>query len=583
MVHGKNRIPYWIDRRLTGLAGPDYDATISFGLPFEPEDSQYGKYRITLFHVEVSSWIRSLRSSPAVLPFTGGLPWNARGYAVSNPAIAASSDPELFCLRETVPPSAGSPNYTGDDQVRSWMPPNRVSGDCKGPMSPCYCSMVRLPMQQTAVFSCFTSVKDWICSRQEVIVGSFELDKMTVSYLHGRYQKGRLDVQPDYQRSKAWSDKLKYELIDTVLNEWPMGLIMLNLDKKPDSDGKPVDHFDVVDGQQRLRCLFEYLAGVEEWARNKGKKNSRFVQYGFLSDAAQERFNGYRVSVALMNDYEADEILDVFSRLQNGRPLRIGERVKALRSPHKSYLKEVTEHGLFELEGASTHKTRDAHWNLSALFYKGIYNNNLLERQEYEHLEAFLQDNQLFDEKCARRTVANTKRTMNFLRKTIQEAIIQDAAFLEKVRSPRLMKWTFACVAMLDHDYSLTGREHLLARGLRSYHCAREEEESPEWLAYLSTGRTGRIDTDDVRVCLEHLKNRMTQTAILEPKDPQRFFSSEQRRKIFEKSLGYCALCSIELSETNFHADHILPYSQDGQTTLENGQALCAACNTKKG
>ena len=48
MVHGKNRISYWIDRRLTGLAGPDYDATISFGLPFEPEDSQYGKYRITL-------------------------------------------------------------------------------------------------------------------------------------------------------------------------------------------------------------------------------------------------------------------------------------------------------------------------------------------------------------------------------------------------------------------------------------------------------------------------------------------------------------------------------------------------------
>ena len=46
MVHGKNRIPYWIDRSLTGLAGPDYDATISFGLPIEPEDSQYGEYRI---------------------------------------------------------------------------------------------------------------------------------------------------------------------------------------------------------------------------------------------------------------------------------------------------------------------------------------------------------------------------------------------------------------------------------------------------------------------------------------------------------------------------------------------------------
>ena len=46
MVRCKNRIPYWIDWRLTGLAEPDYGATISFGLPIEPEDSQYGKYRV---------------------------------------------------------------------------------------------------------------------------------------------------------------------------------------------------------------------------------------------------------------------------------------------------------------------------------------------------------------------------------------------------------------------------------------------------------------------------------------------------------------------------------------------------------
>ena len=43
MVHGKNHIPYWIDRRLTGLAGPEYHAIISIGLPIKPEDSQYGE------------------------------------------------------------------------------------------------------------------------------------------------------------------------------------------------------------------------------------------------------------------------------------------------------------------------------------------------------------------------------------------------------------------------------------------------------------------------------------------------------------------------------------------------------------
>ena len=38
--------PHRMDRRLTGLAGPEYHATISIGLPFEPQDSQYGKSRI---------------------------------------------------------------------------------------------------------------------------------------------------------------------------------------------------------------------------------------------------------------------------------------------------------------------------------------------------------------------------------------------------------------------------------------------------------------------------------------------------------------------------------------------------------
>ena len=54
MVHGTHRIPYWIDRRLTGLAGPDYDATISIGLPFEPEDSQYGEYRLKPLQASMS-------------------------------------------------------------------------------------------------------------------------------------------------------------------------------------------------------------------------------------------------------------------------------------------------------------------------------------------------------------------------------------------------------------------------------------------------------------------------------------------------------------------------------------------------
>ena len=137
-------------------------------------------------------------------------------------------------------------------------------------------------------------------------MGSFELDKLSVAFLYDRYKKGRLDVRPEYQRSKAWPEKLKHELIDTVLHEWPMDLIMLNVDQRPDSNGKPIDYHDVVDGQQRLRCLFEYMDGTEEWTEDSGKKGKKIEPYGSLSESDQERSTEYRVSVALMKDYETD-------------------------------------------------------------------------------------------------------------------------------------------------------------------------------------------------------------------------------------------------------------------------------------
>ena len=53
MLYDCKRISCWIDRRLPDFAGPDYDATISFGLPFESEDCRYGKSRVThLFEID---------------------------------------------------------------------------------------------------------------------------------------------------------------------------------------------------------------------------------------------------------------------------------------------------------------------------------------------------------------------------------------------------------------------------------------------------------------------------------------------------------------------------------------------------
>ena len=349
-----------------------------------------------------------------------------------------------------------------------------------------------------------------------------------------------------------------------------------------DSDGNSVEFYEVVDGQQRLRSLFEYKDALEPWAQLPPGKPIGFTPYGELTETSQERFDDYRVSVALMRDYETDEILDIFSRLQNGKPLRIGEKVKALRTLHKEYLKEIADHPLFSVAGPA-HKTRDAHWNLGAVFYKAVYRDSPLDRQEFENISDFLKNDEQFDERNARRALSTTKRIMSVVNRVISEAIDLDGDFADKTRSPRLIKWTFICVTLLDREFAIAGREPLMAQGLVEYHQAREEESTPEWGAYLNTGRTGRIDTDDVKVCLEHVMNRMIIAAGLDPKDPQRFFTPRQRATIFECSGGVCGGCGTRLSQKSFHADHIIAHSRGGLTTMDNGQALCTGCNRSKG
>jgi superfamily II DNA or RNA helicase len=61
-----------------------------------------------------------------------------------------------------------------------------------------------------------------------------------------------------------------------------------------------------------------------------------------------------------------------------------------------------------------------------------------------------------------------------------------------------------------------------------------------------------------------------------------RQFGSSQRMAIFLRSEGQCQICAAPIGLGNFHADHIVPWSKGGPTTLRNAQALCRSCNLKK-
>lgn len=70
------------------------------------------------------------------------------------------------------------------------------------------------------------------------------------------------------------------------------------------------------------------------------------------------------------------------------------------------------------------------------------------------------------------------------------------------------------------------------------------------------------------------------------PRDPARVFTAAQKRYLMAQAGGRCEhrplLWFRCFRNTRLQADHIMPWSRGGRTTLENGQMLCASHNRRK-
>jgi uncharacterized protein with ParB-like and HNH nuclease domain len=75
---------------------------------------------------------------------------------------------------------------------------------------------------------------------------------------------GKIDPKPQYQRGSVWTRKQKQLLMDSILR----GMDIPKLYLRSVGDGSTGSYdFEVVDGQQRLRAIWEYFDG--EYALSK--------------------------------------------------------------------------------------------------------------------------------------------------------------------------------------------------------------------------------------------------------------------------------------------------------------------------
>lgn len=78
-----------------------------------------------------------------------------------------------------------------------------------------------------------------------------EQAQYSIFELKRRYDRGKICIDPDFQRNDVWGPRQKSELIESVIMGIPLPLIYL----AENSDGKLI----VVDGRQRLTAFFEFL------------------------------------------------------------------------------------------------------------------------------------------------------------------------------------------------------------------------------------------------------------------------------------------------------------------------------------
>jgi hypothetical protein len=401
-------------------------------------------------------------------------------------------------------------------------------------------------------------------------------EKYALQSLDFQVRQGKVWLNPIYQRESVWTRSQKQLLIDSLLNDIDIPKLYF---RAIDKNGH---EFEVVDGQQRLRAISDFL-GSEFPLSKKSKPVEGHVtanrDFSSLPTPLQMKLQNAQLDVVvLLKGYTDDDIEEIFLRLQNGTPLNAAEKRKALPGEMKTIVAALAEHAFFEeLCGFSSKRFgyEDAAAKVLHLLLRGTLT-DIREgsiRATYEQWKTIEPDNP---------EVATLKKAMNFLRK----------AFKGKP-NPKFKKFSaisllYLTVELLE-SYDLQKYPSEFGEAYLKFEAKRaenddvdEEDQDPRFLAYANAARADSIPELEYRhkTLAEELLMGIPELLAL---DEQRQFRQEQRLAIFLRDQGICQECGTKCKDTDWHADHKKPHSRGGKTTISNGQVLCPTCNLKKG
>lgn len=389
----------------------------------------------------------------------------------------------------------------------------------------------------------------------------------------------RIDTNPDFQRPAVWGNPQKQLLVDTILRDYDVPkLYWRKIGTKPDK-------YDVVDGQQRLRAVWDFFDGKFKLPQDYDPIDGMEIggcKYDDLPDELRMRFDVYALDVVILEDTDEDEVREMFLRLQNGTSLKAQEKRNAYPGRMRDFVKEVAEHAFFtKVPFLNSRYTYDHIAAQMACMELAGGPTNV----KNADLNRMYEKNKEFDTKSPE--AKSIARVLNALNEIFAE------------KTPELERYNvislYCVVAELLKQYVMEDIKADFLNWFIEFERERHIQESkpsedaiPEWIAYKEKTSHSTDAEESIRWRMEFmLKDLLEKRPNIRLKDNQRNFTHLQRLAIFRRDGGICQLrikCDgAKLTWDDWHCDHIRPWSKGGKTTVENAQVACSACNTSKG
>jgi Protein of unknown function DUF262/HNH endonuclease len=407
-----------------------------------------------------------------------------------------------------------------------------------------------------------------------------------VEMLYQWVKKGKLDLQPSFQRYFVWNNVKASRLVESLILEIPIPVIYMA--EEPDGG------FSVVDGQQRLTSICAYIDGKFHDGREFRLSSLQVVpeligkRFQDLDSPMQEAINNASLRLIVIKaDSQSDVKFEVFERLNLGAEKLNDQELRnsMYRGSYNDLLEQLTHNKYLRLvlgtDGPDKRMTDRqlilrffAMWRSTHIKYKSPmkrFLNQEMERHRNPSKNDLGEMKKVFEKSIEMAfTVFGTHAFRRFHAGTEEHA---DGYW-------ETNKLNVALWDTLLYSFSFHEKSHVIPVA---------DTIHEEFLELLTTDQTFedfvtsttdkperiRYRADVWRKRLERLVSGHDQGG--------RFFSYELKKSLFDKN-PTCGICGQQIRHIDDAAvDHVEHYWKGGKTVPENARLTHRYCNCVRG